>query len=89
MAIQSDGTYVEDLKDPIEVPLPGCDFLLVTLRVDMPKNYGLFSLFFDLPPNLVHSPEVRSKPSLVRYSKRAFLVPLTSSAARSPCAQSR
>ena len=70
----SDGTHVEDMKDPNEVQLPGGDFFLVVLCVEVLRNHISFSLLDDLPLDFNHSPKVRSKASSMRYSKRTLLV---------------
>ena len=81
MAVQSDGAYVEDLKDPIEVRPPGRDSILIVLCVEMPRNSVSFSLLDDPLLDLRHSPEVRSEAPLVSFPQCVQPVQLTSSAA--------
>ena len=58
MLYRIDGTYVEDMKDPSEVLLPGGNFILVGLRVKESRYCISFALFYDLPPHLGHGPTI-------------------------------
>jgi len=46
------------MKDPVEVQPPGGNCLLVVLRVEMSRDYILFTPLGDAPPNLGHSPAI-------------------------------
>ena len=75
---RNNGTHVENLEDPSEVQSPARNFILVVLRVDMPRNHIPFSLLGDLPLDLLYSP-IRSKGSSMRYPKGIFAMELTHS----------
>ena len=81
---EDDGTHIEDLKDPVEVRLPACDFLFVVLGVEVSRSRASFALLYDLPLDLRHGPKIRSKMSPTSCSKCAVLAQLTSSAALLP-----
>ena len=64
-----DGTYVENLKDPDEVQPPGRNLVLVVPCVDDPRNRISLSLLDDLPLDIRHGSEARSKRSPIRYTR--------------------
>ena len=79
---EDDGTHVEDMKDPVEVQLPGGNFFLVVLCVEVSRNHAPFTLVGDLPLDLRNSPEIGLRLSPMGCSKCTALVyKLTSSAA--------
>ena len=55
---KTDRTYIEDVKDPIEVQLPGSDRLFVVLCVKESRDRISFTLLDDLPLNLADSPVI-------------------------------
>ena len=57
----NDGTYVENLKDPVEVQPPCSNLVFIVLCVQMSRNHVSFALLDDLPLDLRHSPEVGLK----------------------------
>ena len=59
----NDGTYIEDMKEPVQIRFPPRDFFLVVLGVDESGDRISFALLDDLPPNRRHSSVVRSKTS--------------------------
>jgi len=61
MPYRSDGTHVEDVKDPDEIQPPGGNPLLVVLCVEVLRNHVSFALLDDPRPDLRHSSE--TKPS--------------------------
>jgi len=63
----NDGTHVEDLKNPVEVQLPGRDFLLVALCMEMSRNHVPFALLDDPPSDLRQGPEVGSETSSTNH----------------------
>ena len=50
-----DRTHVEDVKDPVEVQLPGPNRVLVTFRVQDSGEPVPFTLLGDLLLNIIHS----------------------------------
>jgi hypothetical protein len=50
-----DGTYVEDLKDGMEVLPPGSNRIFIALRMQEPGGRVPFLMFDDLPLHLCHS----------------------------------
>jgi len=71
---EDDGTHVEDMKDPVEVRPPACDFLFVVLGMEVSRSRASFALLYDLPLDLRHGPEIRSKMSPTSCSKCTVLV---------------
>jgi len=55
MSNRTDWTYVEDMKDPIEVPLPSRNLIFDSWDVEEASGCILFALYDDLPLNLCHS----------------------------------
>ena len=55
---RSDGTYVEDVEDPVEVQPPGCDRPLIVLRVENSRDCISFTPLDDTPLDLGHSPAI-------------------------------
>ena len=60
---ESDGTYIEDVKDPVELQLPARDRLFVGLRVEMSRDRTSFLPIDDVPVDLGHSPAIESSMS--------------------------
>ena len=56
MVVRSDGTHVEDMKNPVEVQSPGGNRLFVVLRIITSRNCVPFASPDDISLNLVHSP---------------------------------
>jgi len=54
----NNGTHIEDMKDPVEVCLPGSDCLLITLRMEKLRHRIPLAVFDGLPLNLCHSPVI-------------------------------
>jgi len=68
-------TYVEDLKDLVELQPPDSDLFLVVLCMEVSRNYVSVSLLGDIPFDLCHSPGVRRKTIVrLRYSKYAWMM---------------
>ena len=59
----NDETHVEDVKDPVEVRLPGDNLFLVVHCMEMLGNHISFALLDDLLIDHGHSSEVRPKAS--------------------------
>ena len=57
---RSDGTHIEDEKDPVEVQPPGCDRLFIVLRVEKSRDRISFAPLDDIPLDLSHSPAIAS-----------------------------
>ena len=55
---RSDGTYVEDVEDPVEVQPPGRDRPLIVLRVKNSRDRILSTPLDDAPLDLGHSPAI-------------------------------
>ena len=55
---RSDGTYVEDVEDPVEVQPPGRDRPLIVLRMENPRDCISFTPLDDTPLDLCHSPAI-------------------------------
>lgn len=53
-------TYVEHVKDPIEVLLPTSNHIFFILRAGDPRGRILFSLLKDLPLDLGHSSAIET-----------------------------
>jgi hypothetical protein len=53
---RSDRTYIEDMKDPCEIRLPGCNFFLIVLGVEKTRNRVTLALFGNLPLDFCHRP---------------------------------
>ena len=51
----ADRTYVEDVKDSIEIQLPASNLLLIVLRVEQSRDRISSALLDDLPLNFGHS----------------------------------
>ena len=62
------------MKDPVEVQLPGGNFVFVIPCVEVSNNRVPFPLLGDLYLDLRDSPEIISKLSPTGYSKRTVLV---------------
>ena len=71
---RSNGTYVEDMKDPDEVHPPGGDRFLVVLCVEKSRECIPFTLLDDLFLDIRDSPGIRPEASSVRCSKCVLLV---------------
>jgi len=69
-----DGTHVEDLKNLVQVQLPGGNLFLVVLYTETSRNHISISLLDNIPFDLCHNPGVRQKASLIGYSKCALPV---------------
>ena len=78
---EDDGTHVEDLKNPVEVRLPGCDLLFVILCVEVLRNRASFALLDDLHLYFRHGSETRPKMSPTSCPKCTVLAQLTQSTA--------
>jgi len=74
---RKDRTHVEDLKDLVEVQLPGGDRLLVVLRAEVPRDRIPFIPLDQLLLNVCHGPKIES--ILVDGSRCMFLARLTTS----------
>jgi len=70
----NDGTHVEDLKNPVKVQLPGGNFFLVILCMQVSRKRVSFVLFDDLLLDLPNSPEITSRTSSTSCSKRMSAV---------------
>ena len=55
---RSDGTYVEDVEDPVEVQPPGRDRPLIVLRMENSRDCISFTPLDDAPLDLGHSPAI-------------------------------
>ena len=77
LSSRNHGTYIEDVKDPVQVQLPGGDCLFVVLRMEKSRDRIPLALFFRLSLNLSHSPVTGS--SLAGDPKFTTLVQLTGS----------
>jgi len=53
-------THIEDMKDPVEVQLPGSDRLLIILRVEKSRDRISLAPLDNVSLDLGHSPEVES-----------------------------
>ena len=62
---RADRTYVEDVKDPIEVQLPGSNNFFVALCVQESRERISSTLLDDLSLNLGHSPAIDSPSQLM------------------------
>jgi hypothetical protein len=51
-----DRTYVEDMKDPVKVQPPGCDFFFVVLRMEKARNSTPFFQLANAPLDLCYRP---------------------------------
>ena len=60
MSYPSDGTYVEDMKDPVEVQLPGRNRVLVIPRVENSGESIPSPFLGDLLSNLIHGSAIPS-----------------------------
>jgi len=54
MSNRTDWTYVEDMKDPIEVPLPSRNLIFDVRRVKESRGRIPFTPYDDLPLDLCH-----------------------------------
>ena len=54
----SDGTYIEDMKDPVEVRPPGSDRLFIFFRVEKSRDRTSLAPLDDVPLDLSHSPAI-------------------------------
>ena len=55
-----DSTYVEDVEDSIEVPVPPRNRIFVRLGVETPRDRMSFTLFDDLLLDLGHGPTIET-----------------------------
>ena len=63
----SDKTHIENMKNPVQVQLPGTDCLAVALLAKMSRDRISFTALDNMPLDLGHSPTVES---LVRKPSR-------------------
>ena len=54
---RGDGTYVEDMKNTVEIQSPGSDRLFIILRVIISGDHIPFTPLDDVPLDLVRSPD--------------------------------
>jgi len=57
---ENDGTYVKDVKDPVEVQPPGGDRLFIGLGVEESRERVPFTPLDGLALNICHSPVIES-----------------------------
>jgi hypothetical protein len=57
---KSDRTYVQDLKDILEIQPPGGDRLLIFLRVETPKGHIPFTPLDQLLLDIFHCPAIKN-----------------------------
>lgn len=56
---KSDGTHIEDVKDPVKIQLPGSNRFFVILRTEKARNRVSLALFDCLPLNLRRGPGMK------------------------------
>lgn len=60
VSVNWDWTHIKDIKDPIEVELPGGDPVFVVLRMERAKDTTSFTKLDDAPLDLRHSPAIKA-----------------------------
>jgi len=63
LSYRNDRTHVKDMKNPLQIQLPGSNLFIVAHSAEISKDRISFTPFDDVPLDLIHSPTIKSSVS--------------------------